>query len=84
MIDYQHLTPERIAAACESAMRACDDAVAAIVATPAAQRTFANTFVALESAADIVHQASGHVRVHGVRRRTTTRCARRRASGTRS
>ena len=59
MIDYQQLTPERLAEACEVAIKACDEAIAAIVATPAAARTFANTFVALESAADIVHQASG-------------------------
>ena len=59
MIDYSQLTPERLSEACEDAIRACDAAIAAIVATPAGARTFANTFVALESAADIVHQASG-------------------------
>jgi thimet oligopeptidase len=59
MINYQQLTPESLARACEDAIDACDAAVAAIVATPAAERTFANTFVALESAVDIVNQASG-------------------------
>lgn len=59
MIDYQQLTPARIAEACQAAMDACDAAVAAIVATPADRRTFETTFVALESAADIVQQASG-------------------------
>ena len=59
MIDFATLTPEQIADACQDAMRRCDEAVAAIVATPADQRTFANTFGALESAGDIVAQASG-------------------------
>lgn len=59
MIDYQQLTPARVAEACQAAMDACDAAVAAIVATPADRRTFETTFVALESAADIVQQASG-------------------------
>ena len=52
MIEYGNLTPERVAAGCEQAMRACDDAIARIVGTPAAERTFANTFGALETAAD--------------------------------
>jgi thimet oligopeptidase len=60
MIDYQSLTPEKVAAGCEEAMRRCDEAIAAIVATPEAERTFANTFAALESASDIVAQASGN------------------------
>jgi thimet oligopeptidase len=59
MIDYNKLTPEIVATECEAAMRACDQEVAAIVATPTVERTFANTFVALESAMDIVQQASG-------------------------
>ncbi|MDP9238593.1 MAG: Zn-dependent oligopeptidase [Chloroflexota bacterium] len=57
MIDFKTLTPERIAEACAGAMRRCDEAVAEIVATPAGERTFANTFGALESASDIVMQA---------------------------
>ncbi len=59
MIDFNKLTPEIVASECEAAMRACDDAIAAIVATPTADRTFGNTFVALESAMDIIQQASG-------------------------
>jgi thimet oligopeptidase len=60
MIDFKTLTPERIAEACAAAMSRCDEAVAAIVATPAGARTFANTFVALDSAVDIVMQADGN------------------------
>ena len=59
MIDFQHLTPAEVERACSEAMERCDAAVAEIVATPAAQRTFRNTFGALESAADIVQKASG-------------------------
>ncbi len=59
MIDYQNLTPERLAAACQEAMDRCDRAIAAIVATPADARTFENTFVALEAASDFVMQANG-------------------------
>jgi Zn-dependent oligopeptidase len=59
MIEFEKLTPAIVAGKCEEAMRACDGAIAAIVATPAGERTFANTFVALESAADIIGQASG-------------------------
>ena len=59
MIDFDKLTPEIVARECEAAMKACDAAIAAIVAVPAAERTFANTFVALEAAADHIGQASG-------------------------
>jgi thimet oligopeptidase len=59
MIDYQQLTPESLAAACQDAMDRCDVAIAAIVATPSDARTFTNTFVALEAASDIVMQANG-------------------------
>jgi len=59
MIPYDRLTPEIVVAECERAVRACDAAVAAIVATPAADRTFENTLVALESAVDHIHQADG-------------------------
>ena len=70
MIDFEKLTPEIVAAECEAAMRGLRRARSPhIVATPAAERTFANTFVALESAVDIVEQAVGPVRLHGVRRR---------------
>jgi thimet oligopeptidase len=59
MIDYATLTPEQVTAACEDAIRRCDEAIAAIVTTPSGGRTFASTFVALDSAADIIGQASG-------------------------
>ncbi len=59
MIDFKSLTPDEIARGCEAAMRACDDGVAAIVATPPERRTFANTLVALEDAVDHVQQAGG-------------------------
>lgn len=59
MIDFMKLTPDDVVQACERAMRNCDGAIAAIVAIPEVQRTFANTFVALESAADEVAQVSG-------------------------
>ena len=59
MIDFQKLTPEIVARECAGAMKACDAAIAGIVATRTADRTFANTFVALESAADHIGQASG-------------------------
>ena len=83
MIDFDKLTPEIVARECEAAMKACDAAIAAIVASPAAERTFANTFVALESAADHIGQASGPYAFMAYVS-PTTRCARRRASGTRS
>ena len=59
MIEYGNLTPQKVAEGCEKAMRDCDDAIAAIVAVPEPERTFANTFAALETAADYVGQASG-------------------------
>ena len=59
MIDYDKLTPEIVASECEAAMKACDERIADIVATPTGQRTFDNTFVALESAMDIIGQADG-------------------------
>ncbi len=59
MIEFRSLTPEAITAACEGAMRACDEALAAIVETPAGQRTFTNTFEALESAVDVIAQVEG-------------------------
>ena len=59
MIDFKSLTPDAIAQGCQSAIDACEAGVKAIVATPAAERTFDNTFVALESAVDHVAQAGG-------------------------
>ena len=47
MIAYNNLTPGVIARECQAAMTACDEDIARIVATPAGQRTFQNTFVAL-------------------------------------
>lgn len=60
MIEFDKLTPEIVARECAAAMRACDETVAAIVATPAGERTFANTFGALEAASDALGQASGN------------------------
>ena len=59
MIDFKTLTPEQITAACEEAVRQCDAAVERIVETPAAERTFANTFIALEGAVDHIMQVEG-------------------------
>jgi len=59
LVDFPSLTPEVLAGACESAMRRCDEAVAAIVTTPDGQRTFANTLLALEEATEHVGLASG-------------------------
>ena len=59
MIPYDKLTPEIVASECEAAMRACDEGIAAIVATPTAKRTFDNTFVALESAMDHIARRRG-------------------------
>ena len=59
MIDFARLTPEDIARACDAAMKACDAAIAEIVATPPDARTFENTLGALEAAADHVAQAGG-------------------------
>jgi thimet oligopeptidase len=59
MIDFSTLTPDQLAHACEAAMRACDEGIAAIIAEPAGERTFDNTLVALEAAVDHVQQAGG-------------------------
>lgn len=58
-IDFASLTPENLATACESAMRTCDEQVARIAAIPAAERTYANTLLALEEAIEPVSIASG-------------------------
>ena len=57
--DFSAMTPEDVTRACEDAIAACDAGVDAIVATPDAERTFANTLGALEAATDGVSQASG-------------------------
>lgn len=59
LVDFAALTPDDIARACESAMRDCDASVAAIVAVPNAERTFANTLLAMEEAVEPVSQVSG-------------------------
>ncbi|MCA9844943.1 MAG: Zn-dependent oligopeptidase [Dehalococcoidia bacterium] len=58
-IDFSALTPEAIAAACEGAMQASDDAIAGVIAIPAGERTFANTMAALDEAMDALGQVSG-------------------------
>src|SRR4029079_8278349 len=60
MIAVEKLTTHMLARECEAAMRACDETVARVVATPTAGRTFANTFGALEDASDAIRQASGN------------------------
>ncbi len=59
LVDFASLTPERILAAAETAMRDCDAAVDRIVAVPDGQRTFANTLLALEEATNVVGQVGG-------------------------
>jgi thimet oligopeptidase len=59
LVDFPSLTPGTLAEACETAMRRCDEGVAAIIATPDAERTFANTVIALEEATEHVGLASG-------------------------
>ena len=59
MIDFKNLTPAEVERACREAIEACDRGIEAIVATPAGERTFANTLVALESAVDHMAQAGG-------------------------
>ncbi|MCC6387240.1 MAG: Zn-dependent oligopeptidase [Dehalococcoidia bacterium] len=56
---FPTLTPDDIAHACRGAREACDAAIAGIVAVPDGERTFANTMLALEDAADAVSRASG-------------------------
>ncbi|MGI8925396.1 MAG: M3 family metallopeptidase [Tepidiformaceae bacterium] len=58
-VDFAALTPASLAAACESAIAACDAGVAALVVVPPAGRTHANTLLALEDALEPVRQASG-------------------------
>jgi len=57
--DYPNLTPDALAAACQGAVDACGDGVAAIVSIPAGQRSYANTLLALEEAQAPVALASG-------------------------
>lgn len=57
--DYANLTPDAITATCEAAIAACNVAVAEIIAIPAAERTYANTLLAIEQAEEPVAVASG-------------------------
>ncbi len=59
LVNFGELTAEQLGEACGAAMRGCDASIAAIVAVPDDQRTFANTLVALEEAVEPVSQASG-------------------------
>lgn len=61
LVDFANLTPAQIAEGCESAMHTCDAAVDAIVAIPHAERTFANTLLALEDATDSLGSAQGQL-----------------------
>ena len=61
LVDYASLTPDSLTAQCDAAMRECDAAIAAIVATPDRERTFENTLLALEEATDSVALASGRL-----------------------
>lgn len=58
LVDYTTLTPGQIGEACQTAMDRCDAAIAAIVAIPHKQRTFANTMLALEEAGDEISTIS--------------------------
>lgn len=59
LVDFGTLTPDQLADACAEAMRVCDERIAALVAVPDSERTFANTLLALEEAVEPVSQASG-------------------------
>ena len=58
VVDFSSPTADAIREATEAAIRDCDAAIAAIVATPAGERTFANTLLALETAGEIVSRIS--------------------------
>ena len=59
LVDFASLTPEEITTAAERAMSECDAAVDRIVAIPDTERTFGNTLLALEEAANTVGQVGG-------------------------
>ena len=48
--DYANATPGDLARACRAAVEECDAGIAALVAVPTGQRTFANTVLAVEEA----------------------------------
>lgn len=58
-IDFEALTPDDVAAACQSAMERCDAGIAEIVAIADGERNFANTMYALETTRSHVEEASG-------------------------
>jgi Zn-dependent oligopeptidase len=55
--DYASVTREDLAKACQAAVEECDARIAALVAVPAGQRTFANTVLAVEEARAAVAEA---------------------------
>ncbi len=59
LIDFASLTPDSLERACRDAMARCDTAVTAMLAIAESERTFANTLLALEDAANPVTLASG-------------------------
>ncbi len=59
LVDFESLTPEEIAAACQRAMDGCDRIIADVVGNSAGSRTFANSMLPLEEASDLVAAASG-------------------------
>ncbi|MGE3076416.1 MAG: M3 family metallopeptidase [Dehalococcoidia bacterium] len=59
LVNFESLTPQELAEACQRAMDGCDAIIADIVGRPAGTRTFANTLLPLEEATDLVSEASG-------------------------
>ncbi len=59
MIDFTVPTPEAIAQAQRDTIERTDAIVAAVVAVPAGERSFANTLLPLEELADLVERAQG-------------------------
>ncbi len=59
MIDFRLPTPVEVAAAQAGAVDEANGIVAEVLAVPAGRRTFANTIVRLEDAADVVERAQG-------------------------
>jgi thimet oligopeptidase len=59
MIDYRTTTPADIERAQEETIRAADRIVAAMVAVPEGERTFANTLAPLEEVSDLLEQTFG-------------------------
>ena len=58
-LKFDHLTPALVRETCQAAMKDCDAAIKTIAAIAAAERTFENTVIAMETASDFVGQASG-------------------------